>query len=275
MNEFNNWIEKVSQDMKETLKRGYDEMSGLMQAIEDKIATASAKLAENQQVFLEKSMQELLEKRVEEFVAEYKKQHPAVTEERIIEKTNHIEVEKPVSAYDITKRFRQTMAKIKVSDNQVQIVNEIFSFCQSLTEKLRLFIVKKREFRGFLTFDANGEADEQAFRRLSFGYADSTILNQVFDNKEPYIGKPGATQQEFVDACAFDAGQDISIFPMLLKGQVVVLLVFQGNIWKDMYLIDSLLMAAEMRTELTFTRRKLEPHYTLIPVDDFYREYQE
>lgn len=189
--------------------------------------------------------------------------------------TNEItyEVEKPLSMYSTVALLRETVANIKQTNSQPQILKEVFNFCTSLTDKLFLFVEKKTD-RSFLGFDGyiRDQAGPQAraiAQKLRISVDSKSIIIDVCRNKCPYIGEVPAYDADLFNGMHFDKSADISIFPMLLKNNVVAMLVFDSNVWKYAHLLDVLLVTTELKMELTFAKRKLEPHYPPLELEGF------
>lgn len=189
--------------------------------------------------------------------------------------TNEItyEIEKPLSSYSHIELLRESIANIKKIDSQPQILKEVFNFCTSITDKLFLFLERRPNscfigYDGYMR-DCSANDAKNLVKKIKLPFNSNNVLMKVYNEKVPYIGNISDDDIDFFKELSFNENEPISIYPMFLKGIVVAILVFDDNIWKYSHLLDALMIVAELKMELTFAKRKVEPHYPPLNIEEY------
>ncbi len=276
MQEVYSLLKQVIDKIQNKSNNGFSDLLESIEEIDDKISLLRTKITGN---ISSPNIDDLVEKgRMKALEDEIRQSYTTVINRDIIKRkkiTNDItyEVQRPLSSYDHIKLLREAIAEIKQYDSQPQIVKEAFNFCTAISDKVFLFLERRNQgcFAGYEGYVRDKEPSEvkPMVQNLKIALDEENIITGVYHNKAPYIGPVPDKDASIFEALGFEKNDTVSIFPILLKGTVVAVFVFNRNVWEYAHLLDILLITAELKMELTFAKRKTEPHYPVLDITQY------
>lgn len=276
MQEVYSLIKNVLDKVQGRANSNYSDLLGLLEDMEDRLSAIRGKVTAG---INSPAVEDIVEKeQISSMEENLKEEYTRIVTKEIIKKktvTNEVtyEVQKPLSSYDHVALLREAISNIKQYDSQPQIIREAFNYCTSLADRVFLFLERRNEgcFAGYEGYIRNKPAEETRLMiaKKKVSLQDDNILTRVYKEKSPYIGEIPQGDIPFFESLDYEKDDTVSVFPVLLKGTVVAVFVFDKNVWEYAHLLDVLLIASELKMELTFAKRKTEPHYPPLDITGY------
>ena len=276
MQEVYSLIKNVLDKVQGRANSNYSDLLGLLEDMEDRLSAIRGKVTAG---INSPAVEDIVEKeQISSMEENLKEEYTRIVTKEIIKKktvTNEVtyEVQKPLSSYDHVALLREAISNIKQYDSQPQIIREAFNYCTSLADRVFLFLERRNEgcFAGYEGYIRNKPAEETRLMiaKKKVSLQDDNILTRVYKEKSPYIGEITQEDIPFFESLDYEKDDTVSVFPVLLKGTVVAVFVFDKNVWEYAHLLDVLLIASELKMELTFAKRKTEPHYPPLDITGY------
>jgi len=135
------------------------------------------------------------------------------------------DVQPPVERKDISS-LKALTQELRFPNSASEITLLILRFASEIFQRGILFMVGDKEIVGLGQFGLEIERADEKIREIILNYEESTILNKIITEKQPYKGtlEKDRITEKMINEIGTSWPREIALFPVIAEGRVVALL---------------------------------------------------